>query len=154
MTLEDSRLYNRDVYALIEDFTSAFNTTDHDKLIWIIYDLGFPTDAIDTVKNLYQEPRTRVRLPTGRYTKDIPIEIVGLRPSKGTPSFRSSSLYTWNPCYAGSMLAGEAMNMSTSTKSHKPLNRKPRTKSAVGHLQMTSPASQAHMLTFIFKPRN
>eukprot|EP00983_Pelagomonas_calceolata_P019915 629032-Pelagomonas_calceolata.AAC.1 len=64
MTLEDSRLFNRDVYALIVDFSSAFNTKDHDKLLWIMYDLGFPTDAIDAVKNLYQEAHTRVRLPT------------------------------------------------------------------------------------------
>ena len=74
MTLEDSKLFNKDVYALIVDFTSAFNTTDHDKLLWIMYDLGFPTDAIDTVKNLYQEAHTRVRLATGQYSNDIPIE--------------------------------------------------------------------------------
>ena len=23
-------------------------------MLWIMYDLGFPTDAIDTVKNLYE----------------------------------------------------------------------------------------------------
>eukprot|EP00983_Pelagomonas_calceolata_P007574 246125-Pelagomonas_calceolata.AAC.1 len=49
---------------------------------------------------------------------------------------------------------GTAMDMSASTKAHKPLNRKPRTKSAVGQLQMTSCASQAHMLTFVFEPRS
>eukprot|EP00983_Pelagomonas_calceolata_P036836 1134673-Pelagomonas_calceolata.AAC.1 len=68
MTLEDSKLFNRDVYALIVGFTSAFKTTDHDKLLWIMYDLGFPSDAIDIVKNLYQEAHTRVRLPNGQYT--------------------------------------------------------------------------------------
>jgi len=36
-------------YALIVDFTSAFNTTDHDRMLWIMYDIGFPTDAIDAV---------------------------------------------------------------------------------------------------------
>ena len=46
ITLEDAKLYKQDIYALIVDFTSAFNTTDHDKL----FDLGFPTDAIDVVK--------------------------------------------------------------------------------------------------------
>jgi hypothetical protein len=50
MTLEDAKLYKQDVYALIVDFTSAFNTTDHDKLLIILFDLEFPTDAIDVVK--------------------------------------------------------------------------------------------------------
>eukprot|EP00983_Pelagomonas_calceolata_P041898 1138246-Pelagomonas_calceolata.AAC.2 len=35
MALEDSKIFNRDIYAMIVDFTSAFNTTDHDKLPWI-----------------------------------------------------------------------------------------------------------------------
>ena len=74
MTLEDSKIFNKDVYALIVDFTSAFNTTDHDKLLWIMYDLGFPTDALDAVKNLYQDAHTRVCLPSGLYTNAIPIE--------------------------------------------------------------------------------
>jgi len=50
--LEDAKAFSKDMYALIVDFTSAFNTTDHDRMLWIMYDLGFPTDAIDTVKNL------------------------------------------------------------------------------------------------------
>ena len=54
MALEDAKLFHKDIYALIVDFTSAFNTTDHDRMLWIMYDLGFPTDAIDTVKNLYE----------------------------------------------------------------------------------------------------
>jgi len=49
MTLEDAKLYKQDVYALIVDFTSAFNTTDHDKLLIIMFDLGFPIDTIDVV---------------------------------------------------------------------------------------------------------
>ena len=72
MTLEDAKLYKQDVYALIVDFTSAFNTTDHDKLLIIMFDLGFPTDAIDVVKNLYYQAHTRIRLPSG-CTGDIPV---------------------------------------------------------------------------------
>jgi len=52
MALEDAKLFRQDMYALIVDFTSAFNTTDHDRMLWIMYDLGFPTDAIEVVKNL------------------------------------------------------------------------------------------------------
>jgi len=46
MALEDAKLFCKDIYALIVDFTLAFNTTDHDRILWIMYDLGFPTDAI------------------------------------------------------------------------------------------------------------
>eukprot|EP00983_Pelagomonas_calceolata_P077099 1153720-Pelagomonas_calceolata.AAC.1 len=53
---------------------AAFNTTDHDRMLWIMYDLGFPTDAIDTVKNLYESATTKVRLPSGRSTEKNPVE--------------------------------------------------------------------------------
>ncbi len=35
MSLEDAKFlkFNKDVYGLIVDFTSAFNTTDHDRII-------------------------------------------------------------------------------------------------------------------------
>jgi len=33
MTLEDAKLVKRDMYALVVDFTFAFNTTDHDNLL-------------------------------------------------------------------------------------------------------------------------
>eukprot|EP00983_Pelagomonas_calceolata_P043873 1139074-Pelagomonas_calceolata.AAC.2 len=74
MALEDSTLFKRDTYALIVDFTSAFNTTDQDKLLWIMYDLGFLTDAVDNVRDLYQEVHTRVCLPSGNFRNDIPME--------------------------------------------------------------------------------
>eukprot|EP00983_Pelagomonas_calceolata_P012950 413977-Pelagomonas_calceolata.AAC.1 len=74
MALEDAKMFNQDTYALIVDFTSAFNTTDHDKLLIIMFDLKFLTDAIDIVKNLYQQASTRVRLPPGTYTPEIPVE--------------------------------------------------------------------------------
>jgi len=41
MNLEDAKLLKNDIYALIVDFTSTFNTTDHDRMLWIMYDLGF-----------------------------------------------------------------------------------------------------------------
>jgi len=73
MSLEDAKFYKQDVYALIVNLTFAFNTTDHDKLLIIMFDLGFPTDAIDVVKNLYYQAHTRIRLPSG-CTGDIPVE--------------------------------------------------------------------------------
>mgnify|MGYP001810907814 CR=1 FL=1 len=38
--------------------TEAFDTISHDKLLCILYDLGFPTDAIEVVKDLYKEAHT------------------------------------------------------------------------------------------------
>ncbi len=74
LALEDAKLFKQDMYVLIVDFTSAFNTTDHDRMLWIMYDLGFPTDAIEVVKNLYKNATTQVRLPQGGHTKQIPVE--------------------------------------------------------------------------------
>jgi len=74
MALEDAKLFKQDMNALIIDFTSAFYTTDHDRMLWIMYDLGFPTDAIEVVKNLYQNATTQVRLPQGGHTDHIPVE--------------------------------------------------------------------------------
>ena len=43
-------------------------------MLWTVYDMGFPTDAIDVVKNLYQQATTQVRLLTGGHTDQIPVE--------------------------------------------------------------------------------
>jgi hypothetical protein len=74
MALEETKLFHKDIYALIVDFTSAFNTTDHDRMLWIMYDLSFPTDAIDAVKQLYEYATTQVKLPSGVCTGQIPVE--------------------------------------------------------------------------------
>jgi len=66
--------FHKDIYALIVDFTSAFNTTDHNSMLWIMYVLGFLTDAIDAVKNLYENATTQVKLPSGVCTGQIPVE--------------------------------------------------------------------------------
>jgi hypothetical protein len=58
--LEDARLHQQDMYMLFVDFTSAFNTTDHDKLLQIMHDMGFPSVAIDNVKGIYQTASTRI----------------------------------------------------------------------------------------------
>ena len=59
---------------LIVDLTSVFNTTDHDRMLWIMYDLGFPNDAIDAVKNLYEDATIQVKRPSGVCTGQIPVE--------------------------------------------------------------------------------
>jgi len=40
MSLEDAKLFKNDIYALIVDILSAFNTTYHNRMFWIMYDLG------------------------------------------------------------------------------------------------------------------
>ncbi|KAJ9525558.1 hypothetical protein QJQ45_003065 [Haematococcus lacustris] len=73
MALEDAKLAKADIYALMVDFTSAFNTTCQDKLLWIMHDLGFPTDATDAVKDLYTGATTRFKTPYGP-TDPVPVD--------------------------------------------------------------------------------
>ena len=61
MAAEDAMQGNKNLYALVVDFTSAFNTTDHDLQLSIMYDYGFPTDAIEVVRDLYTDASTRIK---------------------------------------------------------------------------------------------
>jgi endonuclease/exonuclease/phosphatase family metal-dependent hydrolase/ribonuclease HI len=70
--LEDAKLHQHDVYMMFVDFTSAFNTTDHDKLLQIMYDMGFPHIAIDNVRGIYREACTSVLTPYGP-TAPLPV---------------------------------------------------------------------------------
>eukprot|EP00878_Enallax_costatus_P030022 GHUV01032612.1.p1 GENE.GHUV01032612.1~~GHUV01032612.1.p1 ORF type:complete len:221 (+),score=24.67 GHUV01032612.1:176-838(+) len=63
--LEDAYLTKQDIYLLQADLTEAFDTISHDKLLVILYDLGFPTDAIEVVKDLYKGARTTIQTPHG-----------------------------------------------------------------------------------------
>ena len=74
MALEDSKLHSKDTYALVVDFISAFNTTDHDRMLWIMYDLGFHTDALEAVKHLYTQASTQICLPSGGSTDPNSVE--------------------------------------------------------------------------------
>jgi hypothetical protein len=65
MALEDAHLTKQNIYLLQADMTEAFDTICHDKLLAILYDLGFPTDAIEVVKDLYTGATTTVQTPHG-----------------------------------------------------------------------------------------
>jgi hypothetical protein len=41
MALEDAHLTKQNIYLLQADMTEAFDTICHDKLLMILYDLGF-----------------------------------------------------------------------------------------------------------------
>lgn len=71
--LEDAALTAQDLYVMYIDFSSAFNTIDHDKLLMIMYDLGFPDDAIQVVRDLYRTAATRVDTRHGS-TPSISVE--------------------------------------------------------------------------------
>ena len=73
MALEDAHLTKQDIYLLQADMTEAFDTISHDKLLMILYDLGFPTDAIEVVKDLYTGANTRIQTPHGP-TQLIPFD--------------------------------------------------------------------------------
>lgn len=71
--LEDAKLNRQNLFLLQADFSDAFDTPHHDKMLQILYDLGFPTDAIEVVKDLYHQASTRIRTPYGP-TDPVPIE--------------------------------------------------------------------------------
>ena len=94
---EDAKLTRKDIYLLMVDFSEAFDTIDHDKLLQIMYDLGFPTDATEVVKDLYTGATTAFTTPFGN-TEPMPMD-------RGTIQGDSLSpflfIYIWSPCYAG-----------------------------------------------------
>ena len=63
--IEDAKLTTQNLYALYVDFSSAFNCVDHDKLLCIMYDLGFTPLAIEVVKNIYMNSITQVSSNVG-----------------------------------------------------------------------------------------
>ena len=56
--LSDAKISNNDIYMLYVDFSSAFNTADHDKQLCIMPDLGFTIDAIQAIRDLYTDATT------------------------------------------------------------------------------------------------
>ena len=60
------------------DFSSAFNKINQDTLLMIMYDLGFPTDALEVVKDLYTRATTTFQTPYGP-TNPINKEFVEFR---------------------------------------------------------------------------
>ena len=72
--IEDAALTGRNLYTCYIDFSCAFNTTDHDKTLQIMYDLGFPEDAIDVIRDLYTNVITRISTHQYGNTPDIQVD--------------------------------------------------------------------------------
>ncbi|GAB4813564.1 hypothetical protein N2152v2_000610 [Parachlorella kessleri] len=63
--VEDAAMMRQDVYLLFVDFSSAFNTINHDQLLQIMCDLGFTHDAVRVIRDLYTGAQTRIKTPFG-----------------------------------------------------------------------------------------
>ena len=53
--LEDARFTNQDIYILYIDLKNAFGSIDHTRLLAIMKDLEYPTDAINLIGNIYSQ---------------------------------------------------------------------------------------------------
>ena len=73
MALEDARMTGQNIFNLQVDFSMAFNMMDHDVLLCTMQDLGFPTDAIEVIKDLYTGATTQVKWDHG-ITSPIPVD--------------------------------------------------------------------------------
>ncbi len=66
LMIEDAALYHRDVYSLYIDFSSAFNTVNHQQLLEIMASLGFPEAAIRNIcRSMYTNATTVIATPFG-----------------------------------------------------------------------------------------
>jgi hypothetical protein len=51
MALEDALHFKQDIYLLQIDFLEAFDTVNHDKLMHVMQQLGYPADVQRTVRD-------------------------------------------------------------------------------------------------------
>jgi len=58
MAMEDAQHHQQNIYLLQIYFSEAFDTINHNKLIQIMADLGYPARAVQAVKDLYTEATT------------------------------------------------------------------------------------------------
>ena len=71
--LEDVRFTNQNIYLLYIDFKNAFGSLDHTRLLAVMKNLGYPTDAITLIGNIYADSTTTFTGEHFEKTKPIPI---------------------------------------------------------------------------------
>ena len=71
--LEDARFTNQDIYILYIDFKNAFGSIDHARLLAVMQDLGYPSDAINLIGNIYSQSTTIFSGEHFGKTQPIPI---------------------------------------------------------------------------------
>jgi hypothetical protein len=72
--LEDAKFTTQDIYLLYIDFTNAFGSIDHARLLAIMTDLGYPLDAITLIGSIYSDSYTTITGPYFGKTKPIAIQ--------------------------------------------------------------------------------
>ena len=72
--LEDARFTNQDIYILYINFKNAFGSIDHTRLLAIIKDLGYPSDAMHLIGNIYSQSSTIIYGEHFGKTLPIPIQ--------------------------------------------------------------------------------
>jgi hypothetical protein len=72
LCLEDAKLHKKDIFVTKLDFKSAYNTIDHSRLLQIMWQVGYPRDAIAVVRSLYAGATTSVHSSAGT-THPIPV---------------------------------------------------------------------------------
>jgi hypothetical protein len=87
--LEDSHLFNNNLFLLQVDFSSAFNMVDHDKLLQIMFDLASQPTQLKSSKISTQTRILQFLPPLDPHPQSLSIEVL----SKVTlfPPFSSSS---------------------------------------------------------------
>jgi hypothetical protein len=72
--LEDAKFTTQDIYLLYIDFTNAFGSINHARLLAIMIDLGYLLDAIKLIGSIYSKSYITI---TGQYFgKTKPIAII------------------------------------------------------------------------------
>ena len=56
--LENARFTNQGIYTLYIDFKNVFGSIDHARLLAIMKDHGYPTDAVSLIGNIYSQAST------------------------------------------------------------------------------------------------
>ena len=70
--MSGAKICHQDLYLVYIDFSATLNTIDHDRLLCIMHDLGFPPAAIEVVTDLYTNAVTRIKL---NFAVTDPIEL-------------------------------------------------------------------------------
>jgi ribonuclease HI len=65
MLLEDARFQQQDLFLVQVDLKEAFDTIDHEFMYKIMRDLGYPRDAIQVVRGMYENAFTELVTPYG-----------------------------------------------------------------------------------------
>ncbi|KAK9807291.1 hypothetical protein WJX73_008814 [Symbiochloris irregularis] len=63
--LDDAKMSCQNIMTMYIDFSSAFNTIDHDKLLVIMHKLGFPEASIEVIADLYNGAQSVFQIAGG-----------------------------------------------------------------------------------------